>query len=121
MGSPTLPKGTDFESGISTETKKMKKKKTQDKPSKRKLSKKSQIQIFKMGSPILPKGTTSEKSRGCEINLSSRAFFRYLSEVSDESKGGYISGEIRLPGNALFLSFFSKEIRIPGKMFYVLT
>jgi hypothetical protein len=103
MGSPTLPKGTDFESGISTE-KKMKKKTNQDEP-----SKKSQIQIFKMGSNILPKGTTSEKSRGCEIDLSSRAFFRYLSEVSDESKGGYISGEIRLPGNTLFLSFFSKE------------
>jgi hypothetical protein len=108
MGSPTPPKGTDFKSGIS-ETQKKKKKTNQDKPTIRKLSKKSQIQIFKMGSPILPKGTTSEKSRGCEIDLSSRAFFRYLSEVSDESKGGYISGEIRLPGNTLFLSFFSEE------------
>ncbi len=109
MGSPTLPKSTDLEKGISMETKKMKKKTSQDKPSKRKPSKKSQIQIFKMGSPVLPNSTTSEKSRGCEINLSSRAFFRYLSEVSDESKGGYISGEIRLPGNTLFLSFFSEE------------
>ncbi len=100
MGSPTLPKGTDFESGISLETKK---KTSLDKPTIRKPSKKSQIQIFKMGSNVLPKGTTSEKCRGCEINLSSRAFFRYLSEVSDESKGGYISGEIRLPGNSFFL------------------
>ena len=106
MASPIPPKGTDFEIGIS-ETQKKKKKTSQDKPTKRKPSKKSQIQIFKMGSPILPKGTTSEKDRGCEINLSSRAFFRYLSEVSDESKGGYISGEIRLPGKYFFLSFFS--------------